>query len=251
MDRKRLDPLSVAGLALAGLAVLGGQWLDGGALSSLVDPAAFLIVVGGTLAAVMVQTPPATFARGLSLVRWVAAPPLIDDRRSIATLVDWARYVRSVGFLALEDRLSTVTDAFTRSGLRMLVDGFDAERIRDALETEIATYENRMRAAARVWEAAGGYAPTIGILGAVLGLIHVMENLTDPSKLGGGIAVAFVATIYGVGSANLVYLPIAGKLRALIDAEVAHRELLLDGLTGIANGENPRFVEARLLGRLA
>lgn len=251
MDRRRFDPLSFTGLALAALAVLGGQWLGGGALSSLLDPAAFLIVTGGTLAAVMLQSPPATFVRGLSLVRWVAVPPQIDDRRSIVALVDWARYVRSVGFLALEDRLGAVSDHFTRSGLRMLIDGFDAERIRDALETEIATYENRMRAAARVWEAAGGYAPTIGIMGAVLGLIHVMENLTDPSKLGTGIAVAFVATIYGVGSANLVYLPIAGKLRALIDAEVAHRELLLDGLIGIANGENPRFVEARLLGRLA
>ncbi|MFO1413532.1 MAG: flagellar motor protein [Burkholderiales bacterium] len=250
MDRNRLDPLSIVGLVLAALAILGGQWLDGGALSSLVDPAAFLIVIGGTLAAVLVQTPPATFVRGMSLVRWVAVPPQIDDLKSIATLVDWARYVRSVGFLALEDRLGSVADTFTRSGLRMLIDGFDAERIRDALETEIGSYEKRMRAAARVWEAAGGYAPTIGILGAVLGLIHVMENLTDPSKLGAGIAVAFVATIYGVGTANLLYLPIAGKLRAHIDAEVAHRELLLDGLIGIANGENPRFVEARLMGRL-
>ena len=111
--------------------------------------------------------------------------------------------------------------------------------------------DERQRTAARVWEAAGGYAPTVGILGAVLGLIHVMENLSDPAKLGGGIAVAFVATIYGVASANLIFLPIAGKLKALIQAQVAHRELLLDGLLGIAGGENPKLIEARLNGYLA
>jgi len=182
---------------------------------------------------------------------WVFAPPRVDNRGAIATLVEWARFVRTDGFLALEDRLVEVHDDFTRSGLRMLVDGLEPERIREALDVEISSFENRMRAAARVWEAAGGYAPTIGILGAVLGLIHVMENLTDPTRLGGGIAVAFVATIYGVGVANLVFLPVAGKLRALIEAQVAHREMLLDGLVGIANGENPRFVEARLSGRLA
>ena len=133
----------------------------------------------------------------------------------------------------------------------MLVDGFEPDKIRDALEIEISAYDERQRTAARVWEAAGGYAPTVGILGAVLGLIHVMENLSDPAKLGGGIAVAFVATIYGVASANLIFLPIAGKLKALIQAQVAHRELLLDGLLGIAGGENPKLIEARLTGYLA
>jgi chemotaxis protein MotA len=250
MNPKHLDPLTIAGLALAGFAILGGQWLDGGALGSLFQLAAFLIVIGGTLGAVMLQSPLPVFLRGMAMVRWVFVPPRIGNRRAIVTLVDWARFVRTDGFLALEDRLADITDPFTRSGLRMLVDGFDAERIRDALEVEIATYDAGLRAAARVWEAAGGFAPTIGILGAVLGLIRVMENLTDPTKLGGGIAVAFVATIYGVASANLVFLPIAGKLRALIERQVAHRELLLDGLVGIANGENPRFVEARLMGRV-
>jgi chemotaxis protein MotA len=251
MSFRYLDPLSIAGLVLAALAILGGQWLDGGALGSLFHLAAFLIVIGGTLGAVMLQNPPATFRRGMALAAWVFVPPRFDDRRAIATLVEWARLVRTVGFLALEDRLVKVPDEFTRTGLRMLIDGVDADRMHDALEVEIITYETGLRAAARVWEAAGGYAPTIGILGAVLGLIHVMENLTDPTRLGGGIAIAFVATIYGVASANLVFLPIAGKLRALIEVQVAHRELLLDGLIGIANGENPRYVEARLLGRIA
>jgi chemotaxis protein MotA len=251
MFAKRIDPLSIAGLALAACAIVGGQWLDGGALGSLFQPAAFLIVIGGTLGAVMLQNPLATFMRGMALLLWVFVPPRTDGRAAIAMLVDWSHFVRREGFLGLEARLANIGDEFTRNGLRMLVDGFVAEKIRDALEVEIATFEKDLRAAARVWEAAGGYAPTVGIVGAVLGLIRVMENLSDPTHLGGGIAVAFVATIYGVASANLVFLPIAGKLRALIEAQVAHRELLLDGMVGIANGENPRNVEARLLGRVA
>jgi chemotaxis protein MotA len=195
-----MDKLSIFALALAAGAVLGGQWLEGGSLGSLLQPAASLIVLGGTLAAVMLQCPLATFVR---------------------------------------------------NGLQMLVDGFEPERIREALDIEIAAWDERHRAAAKVWEAAGGYAPTIGILGAVLGLIHVMENLSDPARLGGGIAVAFVATVYGVGSANLLFLPIAHKLRTLIEREVTRRELLQDGLLGIANGENPRLIEARLSGYLA
>jgi len=249
MKSHRMDLLSFAGIALAAGAILAAQWLDGGAFGSLFHVAAFIIVIGGTLGAVMLQNPLAIFMRGMSLSRWIVQPPVVDHPRMIATLVEWARFVRSVGFLGLEDRLAGVPDNFTRNGLRMVIDGCDAERIRDALETQIDTYEARMRAGARVWESAGGYAPTIGILGAVLGLIHVMENLTDPTRLGAGIAVAFVATIYGVGIANLVFLPIAGKLRALIDAQVAYRELLLDGLVAIASGDNPRYIEARLSGR--
>ena len=133
----------------------------------------------------------------------------------------------------------------------MLVDGFEPEKIREAMEVEITAWEDRTRAAARIWEAAGGYAPTVGILGAVLGLIHVMENLSDPAKLGSGIAVAFVATVYGVGVANLILLPIGNKLKALIAKEVAQRELFVDGMMGIANGENPKLIEARLTGYLA
>jgi chemotaxis protein MotA len=245
-----MDVLSIAGLTLALVAILAGQWIEGGSVASLVQLAAFFIVVGGTLGAVMLQTPLATFTRGLRLARFIFSPPAVAYRKTIETLVRWADTSRRDGMLALEDLLDSVEDPFTRTGLQMLVDGFEPERIRDAMQVEINYYENRQKTAARVWESAGGYAPTIGILGAVIGLIHVMENLTDPMKLGSGIAVAFVATIYGVGSANLVFLPIAGKLRALIDAQVLYRELVLDGLLGIANGENPKLIEARLQGFL-
>ena len=143
------------------------------------------------------------------------------------------------------------SDAYTRKGLQMLVDGAEPAVLRASLELEIDGFEDTHRQAAKVWEAAGGYAPTIGILGAVLGLIHVMENLSDPSKLGAGIAVAFVATIYGVGSANLLFLPIAGKLKALVARQARLKEMVIDGLEAIANGENPRNIEMRLEGYLA
>ena len=246
-----MDTLSIVGVSLALGAILGGQLLEGGTLGSLLQVAAFLIVIGGTLGAVMLQSPLVIFVQGMRLLTWVFTPPAIDHDGAIRNIVGWADAARKDGVLALENQLEITTDGFVRNGLQMLVDGFEPEKIRDALEVEIASYGERQRTAARVWEAAGGYAPTVGILGAVLGLIHVMENLSDPAKLGSGIAVAFVATIYGVASANLVFLPIAGKLRALIQAQIAHRELLLDGLLGIAGGENPKLIEARLTGYLA
>ena len=245
-----MDFLSIIGLVLALGAIILGQWFEGGSLNSLIQLAAFFIVIGGTVGAVMLQTPLPTFVRGLRLVRWITTPPRPDFERAIGVLVSWADLSRREGMLALENQLDIVTDPFTKSGLQMLVDGFEPEKIREALEIEIKYFEDRHKTAAKVWESAGGYAPTIGILGAVLGLIHVMENLSEPGKLGAGIAVAFVATIYGVGSANLVFLPIAGKLKALVDDQVVYRELVLDGLLGIANGENPKLIDSRLRGFL-
>ena len=150
----------------------------------------------------------------------------------------------------IEAAIDASRDPFERKGLQLLVDGAEPNVLREALELEINAFEARYRAAARVWEAAGGYAPTVGILGAVMGLIQVMENLTDPARLGAGIAVAFVATIYGVGLANLVFLPIANKIKALVARDVSMREMLIEGLVGIANGENPRSIEIRLQGYL-
>ncbi|GIK86616.1 MAG: flagellar motor protein [Betaproteobacteria bacterium] len=246
-----MDILSIVGIVVAIGTVLAGQILEGGTVGSLLQVAAFLIVIGGTAGAVMLQNPRRTFVEGVRLAGWIVRPPQADFQAAIDRTVEWAQLARRDGMLALEDQLASVPEGFERNGLQMLVDGFDPPRIREALEVEIAAWEDRHRAAAKVWESAGGYAPTIGILGAVLGLIHVMENLSDPAKLGSGIAVAFVATVYGVGAANLILLPIGNKLKALIAREVARRELVVDGLLGIANGENPKLIEARLTGYLA
>lgn len=245
-----MDKISLAGLVLGVVAILGGQALEGGSVASLLQPTALLIVVGGTLGAVMLQSPFPSFRLGLRMAKWVWLPPVIDHGRLIQQVINWSQVSRREGLLALEGFIGPLKDDFAKKGLQLLVDGVEPERIRDVLDVQIGTYEDELRQGAKVWEAAGGYSPTIGILGAVMGLIHVMENLSDPTKLGAGIAVAFVATIYGVGLANLVYLPMANKLKAHVARHVVYREMLVDGLLGIANGDNPRIIENRLRGYL-
>ena len=245
-----MDKISLAGLAIGLVAIIGGQILEGGHVGSLVQPTALLIVRGGTLGAVLLQSPFHIFRRGMAMAKWVWVPPVIEQKRLMEQILTWSQLSRREGLLALENQIPRVKDEFTKRGLQLLVDGADPERIRELLEVEIDTFEDEWRQSAKIWESAGGYSPTIGILGAVMGLIHVMENLSDPTKLGAGIAVAFVATIYGVGLANLVYLPIAGKLKYYIGRMVATREMLIDGLVGIAVGDNPRIIEGRLRGYL-
>jgi len=245
-----LDKLSIAGLIIGMVAIVGGQILEGGHISSLFQPTALLIVLGGTMGAVLLQYPFHVFKRGVQMSKWVWLPPVIEQKRTIDQILQWSQLSRREGLLVLENHLPGIKDDFTRKGLQLLVDGAEPERIRELLEVDVDTYEEEWRQAAKVWESAGGYSPTIGILGAVMGLIHVMENLSDPTKLGPGIAVAFVATIYGVGLANLIYLPIAGKLKYYITRMVAAREMMIDGLVGIAIGDNPRIIESRLKGYL-
>jgi len=243
-----MDKISIFGLLLGLGAILGGQVLEGGHIASLIQPTAFIIVIGGTLGAVMLQSPLPVFVAGMKMGKWVFAPPVVQPAQMIQQMSRWSHVARKEGLLALEAQIAAVKDPFMQKGLHLLVDGAEPERLRGVLEVEIGTYETRMKLAARIWEAAGGYAPTIGILGAVMGLIHVMENLSDPSKLGAGIAVAFVATIYGVGSANLIFLPVAKKLLTHVSRLVTMREMFLDGLVGIANGDNPRIIENRMQG---
>jgi len=246
-----VDFISIAGLLTGLAAVILGHVLEGGQIGSLVQPTAFMIVVGGTFGAVMLQSPWPVFKAGFRMVLWVFKPPMTDLRYLIDQVVVWSGVARREGLLALESRIVAQPDPFIQKGLQLLVDGIEPERIKDVLEVEIDAWEADLKLAAKIWESAGGYSPTIGILGAVMGLIHVMENLSDPSKLGAGIAVAFVATIYGVGSANLIFLPVAKKLMAIISQLVAVRELVLDGILGIAHGDNPRLIENRLLGYMA
>jgi chemotaxis protein MotA len=184
------------------------------------------------------------------MLKWIVLPPMENLEMLVKGMVTWSNTARRGGLLALETPLMSEKDPFVKRALQMLVDGAEPEAIRHTMELEITSFEDKLRSSAKIWESAGGYAPTIGIIGAVMGLIHVMENLTDPSKLGAGIAVAFVATIYGVGSANLLFLPIANKLKHVISAECRRREMVVEGLVAIAYGENPRIIESKLRGFL-
>lgn len=246
-----MDRISPIGIVLGLVAIIGGQALEGGHVSSLLQITAFVIVIGGTAGAVMLQNSPPVFLAGMRLLPWVFRPPPVDFRGRLEDIMQWGSTARRGGLLALEPAIARQSDPYTRKGLQLLVDGAEPAVLRAALELDIDTFEDFHKQAAKVWESAGGYAPTIGIIGAVMGLIHVMENLTDPSKLGGGIAVAFVATIYGVGSANLLFLPIAGKLKSLVARQVKLKEMIVDGLEAIANGENPKNIELRLEGYIA
>ena len=239
------------GLLVAVGGILGGQFLEGGSINVLLQLAAFLIVLGGTLGAVMVQHPLNIFMTGIKMARWVFVTPKIDTQQVVYRMTAWGNAARKDGILALEGQIRTAGDPFVQKGLQLLVDGNSAEKIRAVLDIDLNTYETLRWQSARVWEAAAGYAPTIGILGAVLGLVHVMQSLGEPAKLGAGIAVAFIATIYGVGFANLVFLPIAGKLKILIAKEVTLREMVIDGLCMIANAENPHFIENKLKGYIS
>lgn len=243
-----MDKLSIAGLLLGFGGIVAGQLLEGGSIAILFQGAAFLIVFGGTLGAVMLQNPLKVFLTGMQMGRWVFVTPQLSAQKTVSQITAWSGMVRKGGVLALEPQIAINRDPFLKKGLQLLVDGNSAAKIREVLEVEIQSYEQLRWQSARVWESAAGYSPTIGIIGAVLGLVHVMQSLGEPSKLGEGIAVAFISTIYGVGLANLVFLPVAGKLKVLVARQVMMREMQVDGLTAIAGGENPRFIENKLQG---
>jgi chemotaxis protein MotA len=243
-----MDMLSMVGIMLALVAIIGGNILEGGHTSSLVQLTAFVIVAGGTLGAVMVQTPLQTFVRAMRMASWVFVPVKLRPEEAAEKIVSWSNIARREGLLGLEAIAEEEPDQFARKGLQLLVDGSEPEVIRAILEVEIDNKEHRDIQAAKVFDGMGGYSPTIGIIGAVMGLIHVMNNLADPSKLGGGIATAFVATIYGVGFANLLFLPMANKLKSQVHNQTQFREMVVEGVISIAEGENPRNIETKLQG---
>jgi chemotaxis protein MotA len=241
-----MDITTIGGLVIAVAAILGGQALEGGHASSLLQLAALIIVLGGTIGAVAVAFPMSDFVKGLKMFGMALKNKKVDLAGLIAQLIELAGVARRDGVLALEQRLQAIEDPFLKRSVGYLVDGVDAAVARDALETEIQAEFEDNTLAAKVWESAGGFAPTVGILGAVLGLIHVMENLSDPSKLGPGIAVAFVATVYGVGLSNLVFLPVAAKLKRKLHVEKERKTLIAEGVLSIQAGLNPRVLEEKL-----
>lgn len=243
-----MDVLSLVGVILAFVAIIGGNYLEGGHVGALLNGPAALIVIGGTLGAAFLQAPVSVFRRALVILRWIFFPPHIDLPSGIASVVGWSQTARKEGLLGLESVADIEPDPYARKGLQLLVDGTEPESIRSILEVDLYTQESRDIQAAKVFESMGGYSPTIGIIGAVMGLIHVMGNLADPSKLGAGIAVAFVATIYGVAFANLLLIPVGNKLKFIAMRQSRYREMLLEGILSIAEGENPRAIELKLQG---
>lgn len=245
-----MDLLSFLGVIIGFAALIGGNFLEGGSWSSLVNGPAAIIVFGGTIGAAMLQTPFSGLKRALALSKWILKPPRQQFQTGIKHVVAWAMAARKEGLLGLENISETEKDRFSRKGLQLLVDGSEPDVIRHVLETDLVVAEQRDHEAVQFYESMGGYAPTIGIIGAVMGLIHVMRHLADPSELGPGIAVAFVATIYGVAVANLFLLPIANKLKACIKEQSQYRELIIEGIISIADGENPKAIEMKLSGYL-
>ena len=237
-------------MVLAVCAIVVGAVLKGAGVMALVSAAAFMIVVVGTLAAICVQTPLNVMKHALSILPWVLRPPPLQAEHLIRKMVEWSNIARKQGLLGLEPLLEQERDDFVRKALQLVVDGSEPDAIRSVMEVELNTREHADNLGARVFEGMGIYSPTLGIIGAVLGLMAVLQNLADPSKLGHGIAAAFTATVYGIGLANLFFLPIAAKLKVTIQAQTQVREMIIEGMLSIAQGENPRSIESKLQGYL-
>jgi chemotaxis protein MotA len=245
-----MDKISTIGTALGIVVLLVGTVLKGSTIGALWNPAAFVIVIFGTFAALLVQTQGHVLKRAMSMVSMIYRRPRHRPEDLIARIVGWSEIARRQGLLGLESQLELERDAFVSKGLQLLIDGGEPEAIRSVLEVDLDTREAVDMAGAKVYENAGIYSPTLGIIGAVMGLMAVMQNLSDPSKLGHGIAAAFVATIYGVALANMFMLPMSARLKALIGKQSQLREIVIEGLVSIAQGDNPRQIESRLQGYL-
>lgn len=245
-----MDIGPLVGLAFALFCVLVGNVLEGGHLSSMVGGPAALIVVGGTVGAVIIQFPFETLGSSMKLAGQLFKKSTLDPRKLITEIVEYANRARRDGILGLEKIAPNASDPFLARALLMAVDGADSNTIRETMELVIGEEEEHSEDAAKVFEAGGGYAPTIGIIGAVLGLIHVMSNLSDINAVGHGIAAAFVATIYGVAVANIVFLPLAGRIKMRAKKIAKIKEMMLVGVLAIQEGTNPKLVQERLSGFL-
>lgn len=242
-----MDLMTILGIFLAVGGIIGGQLLEGGHPGSIMQLTAAIIVFGGTIGATLVNTPLEDVKTGMKLLKWVFTNPKGDDpEKVIKELIDASQIARKESILALEKKLSTFSNPYMQTIFRFVIDGVDPATIKDIFENEIYLSEEHMIAGAKIWSTAGGYSPTIGIIGAVLGLIHVMENLADTSKLGGGIAVAFVATVYGVGAANIFFLPFCNKITRKVKIQSHMKDMILTGAIGIVSGMNPFIIEEKL-----
>jgi len=246
-----MDKATLIGLMLGIGAVVGGQASEGGNIQSILQLTAAVIVFGGTFGAVFLSFPFREVIGAFRGIKKIIKEPPQDPYEIIRQITNYTNKARKEGILSLEKDVKSVDDPFLRKSLTMAVDGVEPNMIREVMEKELEYIDEHGKLSAKVFKSAGGYAPTIGILGAVLGLIHVMENLNDPTKLGAGIATAFVATVYGVGSANLLFLPISSKLDMRHRHEMIIKEMILEGIVSVSMGENPRLIEEKLISFLS
>lgn len=241
-----MDISSLIGAIIGVVSILIGQALEGGNIGQLLQITAALIVFGGTIGGIVLSFSKEDLIGAIIALKDVFLDKKVDFDETIAEIIRYAVKGRKEGVIALEKDAKYASDPLLMLGLQAVSDGTDPTLVRQMLETQMTLEETQVAARAKVWESAGGYSPTIGIIGAVLGLIQVMQNLSDPSKLGAGIAVAFVATVYGVGAANLFYIPFGSKIKTKFRKELLKKEMITEGILAIQAGESPALIERKL-----
>ncbi len=241
-----MDITTVVGIFFGIICILIGQILEGGNIGQLLQITAAFIVFGGTGGAIILSFPKEDLINAIKYLRIAFFDKNVNPEDTISEIIGYAQKARKEGVIALEKDARSATDAILKMGLESVSDGADPTMVREMLETKLERMEDEVKRAAKVWESAGGYSPTIGIIGAVLGLIQVMQNLSDPSKLGAGIAVAFVATVYGVGFANLIAIPMSSKIKLKLEKDSQIKVIMIEGILSIQAGESPALIERKL-----
>lgn len=241
-----MDIFAVVGMFLGIGLILLGQAMEGGNIGQLLQITAAFIVLGGTTGAIVLSFPMPVIQSALKMLHSVFFPPTADFNALITEIGGFAQKARKEGIIALEKEAATATDPLLTLGLGAVADGTDPTLVREMMENQIEQLENHVNSAAKVYESFGGYSPTLGIIGAVMGLIQVMQNLSDPSKLGAGIAVAFVATIYGLFAANLVMIPLGTRIKFIYQKVFLYKNIILEGVLSIQAGESPVLIERKL-----
>lgn len=241
-----MDIFAAVGTLLGIAFILTAQAMEGGNITQLLQPTAAMIVFGGTAGAVIASFPTEDLKNGILLVKSVFFPPSVKFEELISEIVGFATKARKEGVIVLEKEASKASDILLTLGLQAVADGADPSLVQGMMENQISQLEEKVNSGAKIWEAAGGYSPTLGIIGAVMGLIQVMQNLSDPSKLGAGIAVAFVATVYGLFAANLIYIPVGTRIKFNYKKMFIAKEIMLEGILAIQAGESPALIERKL-----
>ncbi|HEY3266002.1 MAG TPA: flagellar motor protein [Armatimonadota bacterium] len=241
-----MDLATIIGLILAWTALVTSLILEGGNLASLVNPSAFILVIGGTIGAALIGVPLSRMIGLAGTIKVAFFGKKEDPREIVKQIVEFTRKARREGILVLEEEARKLENRVMKAGVQLIVDGTPEDVVRGILETEILAMQERHRDGAKILESMGGYAPTLGVIGTVMGLVHMLENLNEPDKMGEMIAAAFIATLYGVCTANLLYLPLAEKLKSRSAEEVGVYEMMVEGILAIQAGDNPRIVEAKM-----